>query len=195
MIALVTLLIFLWLVFFLQFFSSIPLVNLNKTEHADAIIVLTGGDKRLAVGFDLLSKGYATLLFVSGVNQSVTLFDIWQLSQKRGLSVNSKLINCCVELGYNALNTRGNAIESVEWIEKNKINSILLVTSNYHMRRSYLEFSLRAPNISILEYPVVGDNVMLDDWWLHPRSMGVLLSEYNKYILTVVSSFFMNIIS
>jgi uncharacterized SAM-binding protein YcdF (DUF218 family) len=190
MIALLTLFFFLWLVCFLQFFSSIPLANLTKTEKASAIIVLTGADKRLAVGFDLLSKGYASLLFVSGVNQSVTLFDIWQLTEKQGLFLNSELINCCVELGYNASNTRGNAIESAEWIEKNKINSILLVTSNYHMRRSHLEFSLRIPNVSILEYPVVGNNVMLHDWWLHPRSMGVLLSEYNKYILTVVSSFF-----
>jgi uncharacterized SAM-binding protein YcdF (DUF218 family) len=194
-IALLTLLLFLWLILFLQFFSSISLANLNKTSNADAIIVLTGGDKRLAAGFELLSKGYAKLLFVSGVNRSVTPFDIWRLSHEQNFSVSHELINCCVKLGYNAFNTRGNAIESAEWIENNKIHSILLVTSNYHMKRSHLEFSLRAPNVSILEYPVVGNNVVLDDWWLHPRSMGVLLSEYNKYILTVLSSFVMKIIS
>ena len=194
-IALLTLLFFLWLICFLRFFSSIPLINWNKNSDADAIIVLTGGDNRLAAGFELLSIGRANLLFVSGVNRSVTRSDIWQLSQEQGLSVSSELINCCVKLGYNAFDTRENAIESAKWIKENKIKSIFLVTSNYHMRRSHLEFSLRIPKINILKYPVVVNNVMLNDWWLHPRSMGVLLSEYHKFILTVLSSFFMKSIS
>ena len=193
--ALITLFFFLWLISFLQFFSSIPLTNLNKNSNADAIIVLTGGDNRLAAGFKLLSKGQANLLFVSGVNRSVTQSDIWQLSQEQGFSVSSELINCCVKLGYNALDTRENAIESAKWIKENKIKSIFLVTSNYHMRRSHSEFSLRIPKVSILKYPVVVNNVMLNDWWLHPRSMGVLLSEYHKFILTILSSFFMKSIS
>jgi uncharacterized SAM-binding protein YcdF (DUF218 family) len=189
-IALLTLFFFVWLICFLQFFSSIPLTNMNKNSNADSIIVLTGGDKRLAAGFELLSKGHANVLFVSGVNRSVTRSDILELSQGQSFSVSSELINCCVKLGYNAFNTRENAIESAKWIKKNKIKSIFLVTSNYHMRRSHLEFSLRVPEVSILKYPVFANNVTINDWWLHPRSIRVLLLEYHKFILTILSSFF-----
>ena len=80
-IAFLVLVLSLWLICFLRFFSSIPLINSMGQSKADAIIVLTGGVKRLAAGFDLLGAGRSNLLFVSGVNTSVKLSDIQKISQ------------------------------------------------------------------------------------------------------------------
>ena len=80
-IAFLVLVLSLWLICFLRFFSSIPLINSMGQSKADAIIVLTGGVKRLAAGFDLLVAGRSNLLFVSGVNTSVKLSDIQKISK------------------------------------------------------------------------------------------------------------------
>ena len=94
-----------------------------------------------------------------------------------------------MELGYAAFNTKGNAIESAEWISKNRIRSIFLVTSNYHIDRSLLEFRLKMPNLKIHKYPVVSNNVMLEEWWRHPSSMRLLVNEYHKYMYTAAKFF------
>jgi len=179
----------LWLICFLRFFSSIPLINSMGQSKADAIIVLTGGVKRLAAGFDLLVAGRSNLLFVSGVNTSVKLSDIQEISQNQGIVLDEKYIQCCVKLGYAAFNTRGNAIESSEWITKNRIGSIFLVTSNYHIDRSLLEFRLKMPDLKIHKYPVISNNVMLEEWWRHPSSMRLLVTEYHKFMYTVAKFF------
>ena len=188
-IAFLILFLSLWLICFLRFFSSIPLINSMDQSKTDAIIVLTGGVKRLAAGFDLLVAGRSNLLFVSGVNTSVKLSDIKKLSQDQGIVLDEKYIQCCVELGYAAFNTRGNATESAEWITKNRIRSIFLVTSNYHIDRSLLEFRLKMPDLKIHKYPVVSNNVMLEEWWRHPRSMRLLVTEYHKFMYTATKFF------
>ena len=179
----------LWLICFLRFFSSIPLINSMGQSKADAIIVLTGGEKRLAAGFDLLVADSSNLLFVSGVNASVKLSDIQRIAQDQGIALDEKYIECCVKLGYSAFNTRGNATESAEWIAKNRIRSIFLVTSNYHINRSLLEFRLIMPDLKIHEYPVVLNNVMLEEWWRHPSSMRLLVTEYHKFMYTAAKFF------
>ena len=87
-IAFLVLVLSLWLVCFLRFFSSIPLINSMGHSKADAIIVLTGGEKRLAAGFDLLVADRSNLLFVSGVNTSVKLSDIQKMN---AITTNRKL--------------------------------------------------------------------------------------------------------
>ncbi|MDC1427413.1 YdcF family protein [Rhodospirillaceae bacterium] len=191
----VALLFLLWLICFLHFFSSVPLVNKERNSKADAIIVLTGGVKRLAAGFELLDRGSSQLLFVSGVNASVTLPDMQKLSENQAIGLDHKYIKCCVKLGYSAVDTQGNAVESIKWIEENNIKSIFLVTSNYHMKRSHLEFQLKAPALKILEYPIVVNNVILTKWWWHPGSMRVILTEYHKFMLTWTRAFFIKLIS
>ena len=188
-IAFLVLVLSLWLICFLRFFSSIPLINSMDQSKTDAIIVLTGGVKRLAAGFDLLVAGRSNLLFVSGVNTSVKLSDIQKISQDQGIVLDDKYIQCCVKLGYAAFNTKGNATESAEWISKNRIRSIFLVTSNYHIDRSLLEFRLKMPNLKIHKYPVVSNNVMLEEWWRHPSSMRLLVTEYHKFMYTAAKFF------
>jgi uncharacterized SAM-binding protein YcdF (DUF218 family) len=189
------LLFLLWLICFLHFFSSVPLVNKERNSKADAIIVLTGGVKRLAAGFELLNRGSSQLLFVSGVNASVTLPDMQKLSENQAIGLDHKYIKCCVKLGYSAVDTQGNAVESIKWIEENNIKSIFLVTSNYHMKRSHLEFQLKAPRLKILKYPIVVNNVILTEWWWHPGSMRIILTEYHKFMLTWTRAFFIKLIS
>ncbi|MBH67036.1 MAG: hypothetical protein CMM58_01665 [Rhodospirillaceae bacterium] len=177
-----------WLVGLVQFVSSISKSPNVTEESAEAIVVLTGGNRRLTAGIDLFLQGRATSFFVSGVNEKVRISDIRRLFKERSNAESSMLVECCVTLGYAAENTQGNAIESSKWVKNRGYKSLFLVTSNYHMKRSLLEFKLQLPRVKIIEYPVIANNLMLDDWWFRPGSLKLLLSEYHKVALVGLRS-------
>ncbi len=178
------LLVFLWVIGFANFLRSIPIHTPGDIVKSDAIIVLTGGPKRLEVGITLLEKGKAALLFVSGVNEKVTRSDILNLFDEGKIPKSPKLFNCCITLGYTAENTRGNARESLQWVGDNSLSSIILVTSNYHMQRAYLEFKSQNPNIKITQYPVFNGQFRLLSWLIHSDKFVLLFLEFHKLILT-----------
>ena len=178
------LLVFLWGVSFANFLRLIPIQTPSDIVKSDAIIVLTGGSRRLEVGITLLENDKAALLFVSGVNEKVTRSDILNLLDVGIILESDKLFSCCITLGYTAEDTRGNAEESLQWVRENSLSSIILVTSNYHMQRAYLEFKSQNPNIKITQYPVSNGEFRLTSWLMHSKKFVLLFLEFHKLILT-----------
>ena len=178
------LVVFLWITGFASFLRSIPIHAPDDIVKSDAIVVLTGGPRRLEVGTTLLENDKADLLFVSGVNEKVTRSDMLNLLDEQKILQNDKLFNCCITLGYTAEDTRGNAKESLKWMRDNSLSSIILVTSNYHMQRAYSEFKSQNPNIKITKYPVFNGKFRLLSWLIHPKKFTLLFLEYHKLILT-----------
>lgn len=148
--------------------TSKPITQLNT--KTDAIIVLTGGHKRIKHGLSLFSAGLSKNLFITGVHEAVTKEDITQIS------------DCCIILGHKATTTLENAYEAKEWIESQNIKTIRLVTSAYHMDRALLEFRDAIPNIDIIPHPVHDNHDTLQDinFWR------ITFSEYNKTLFRVV---------
>jgi uncharacterized SAM-binding protein YcdF (DUF218 family) len=172
-----------WSVGFLRFVESVARADKTDTSRADAIVVLTGGAKRLGAGFRLLSQGRAERLFVSGVNAKVQPGDLHALAVKHQESIPQEAPQCCVDLGFQAQDTRGNAIEIANWARAQGAKSVLMVTSNYHMPRALAEVKNMLPDVEIRPYAVVADTVMLDSWWRWPGSLQLLIGEYHKLIL------------
>ncbi|MGH1455192.1 MAG: YdcF family protein [Alphaproteobacteria bacterium] len=144
----------------------------TNIENAQAIIVLTGGNNRIHTGQDLLHQGQANKLFITGVNATVTDKDIDNL-----WSGNHPL-PCCTELGHSATTTRENARETKEWVEKNNINTIILVTSDYHMDRALQEYTHTIPALKIYKHPVREQKHSPQQ----PQFWKLTFSEYNKLI-------------
>lgn len=166
----------LWAVGWMWFAASVVSMKpYSVSSKADAIIVLTGGDKRVNEGLDLLANGSGKLLLVSGVNEKVKteeLIALWKGDREKVL--------CCITLGYAASDTASNAKETEDWIKTRSVKSIRLVTSNYHMARSLLMFRKRMPDLVIYTHPVVPDD--FQPWG---RQFWVLtFSEYNKWLAT-----------
>ncbi|WP_421782944.1 YdcF family protein [Kiloniella litopenaei] len=170
-----------WVLGFFWFATNLPEDVLNETEVTDVIVVLTGGSDRINTGLDLLEQGTAKKLFISGVYKGVEVQELLRLSQRA-----PKNLECCVKLGYQADDTRGNALESQNWIEQEGYNSLRLVTAAYHMPRSLLEFKNAMPDIKILPHSVFPQHVKQKDWWLWPGSMTLILSEYVKFLMAHV---------
>lgn len=183
LLALVILVILVWAVGFLRFVESVARADRADFSRADAIVVLTGGAKRLGAGFRLLSQGRGTQLFISGVNAKVQPGDLHALAVKHQESIPLEAPQCCVDLGFQAQDTRGNAIEIANWTRAQGATSVLMVTSNYHMPRAMAEVKNMLPDVEIRPYAVVADTVMLDSWWRWPGSLQLLIGEYHKLIL------------
>jgi uncharacterized SAM-binding protein YcdF (DUF218 family) len=153
----------------------------DRTGPTDAIVVLTGGGQRLNSGIALLRDGKGQKLFVSGVNHHVRLEELLRSSGDR-LEAAHEWASCCVVLGYQAVDTFGNASETAQWMRQQGFHSLRLVTAWYHMRRSLLEFDRAMPEIEIIPHPVSPDEVKQGHWWASPGTVLLLAGEYGKYL-------------
>jgi uncharacterized SAM-binding protein YcdF (DUF218 family) len=167
----------------LVWFAFAPLVE-DRAEPTDAIVVLTGGSQRLNSGIVLLREGKGRKLFVSGVNHHVDLENLLRGSGE-GLESAGEWASCCVMLGYQAVDTLGNAAETAQWIRQQGFHSLRLVTSWYHMRRSLLEFERAMPEIEILPHPVFPDQIAHEYWWTQRQTAAVVVNEYGKYLASL----------
>jgi uncharacterized SAM-binding protein YcdF (DUF218 family) len=150
-------------------------------QATDAVVVLTGGPARLKAGLAELEAGRARKLFVSGVNPRVELAELLRTAGQPASTV-----ECCIVLGYAADNTLGNAAETRQWMEREGYRSLRLVTASYHMRRSLAEFRRAMPAVEIIAHPVFPDAFMRDSWWSFPGTLGLVVSEYHKYMAVLV---------
>ncbi|MBN9565083.1 MAG: YdcF family protein [Alphaproteobacteria bacterium] len=153
--------------------------NPNKTQ---LIVVLTGGNERIQEGLRLLDDGLGERLFISGVNKAVSLESLLSATYSKYAHLKSKVV-----LGKEALNTQGNAKETRQWIQAHTIHSIRLITANYHMPRSLLQFKRELPGITIIPHVVMPKAVRADDWWSWPGTTWLFFIEYNKILLLYFS--------
>ncbi len=167
-----------WLGGFLAFTNLVPTRVLDPDSPTDGIVVLTGGTERLNTGLTLLASHRAGKLLISGVYHGVELEELLALSKR-----SPQELECCIDIGHQADDTRGNARETARWVKKRKFTSLRLVTANYHMPRSLLEFTNLMPETRIIAHPVFPSHVKVDHWWRWPGTAALLLGEYNKYLL------------
>ena len=136
-------------------------------EVTDAVVVLTGGPGRLARGADALAAGAATRMLVSGVGEGVS-----RAALAASVNAPPRRFAAMVDLGYQAVDTRSNAVETTAWVARHGYRSLRLVTASSHMRRARLELALNLPgSVRIVEDGVAGG------------SPAGIAREFNKYLL------------
>ena len=148
---------------------------------ADAIVALTGGSGlRIAAGIDLMTAGRGQRLLISGVNPDVDMDDLIVLA---GGSPDTYA--CCVDIGYRAETTIGNADETAAWAYERGYTHLIIVTSDYHMPRSLLLLQRAMPDITLQPYPVrtvVDPSSVLSD----SKSFRGVLTEWAKWRVTAL---------
>lgn len=134
-----SLLVLIYLFGFLVFALALPQPH-GRAKTA-AVVVLTGGEGRIPRGLAALETGWAPRLFVSGVDREVKPGEF-----AAEYDVPKKTMACCVALGFESYDTRSNAEEVADWLTKEKLKSVRLVTSDWHMRRAALELERDLPD-------------------------------------------------
>ena len=175
--------VLIWLGGFIVFHQFIRHYPLDVKTKTDAIVVLTGGENRLAEAMKLYNADMADILIISGVAENVTLP---QLEKQNRVIIKHRPEQ--VILGNEATNTIENAIEVSEAVRRNNIASLRLVTSYYHMPRSEQEILLKNPDVKIVYHPVYSENVS-DKWWKKWGSFYLIAMEYNKFVFVYVKNF------
>lgn len=180
--AVLIILLSLWMAGLAWFVDTLPANVADPDSETDAIVVLTGGSLRVQSGLSLLAAGKGKKLFVSGVYHSTDVTALLHASRQA-----PDWLACCIVLGHEADNTLGNALETAAWMRQEGFHSLRLVTSNYHMPRSLLEFSRVMPEIRLVPHPVFPDLLRQDRWW---GGGMVIIGEYQKYLLALVRAHF-----
>ncbi|MEE2998161.1 MAG: YdcF family protein [Pseudomonadota bacterium] len=171
-----------WAVGLYRFSQLIPEPVFGKVKATDAIVVLTGGAGRIGAGLSLLERGLGKKLFVSGVYRGIDVQELLKVARRAPGN-----LQCCIALGYAADNTRGNAIETAEWIGRENIGSMRIVTASYHMPRSLLEFRRVLPSgIVIVAHPVFPKGFPAKNWWRDIGALRLAVSEYHKYLMALL---------
>jgi uncharacterized SAM-binding protein YcdF (DUF218 family) len=146
---------------------------------ADAIVVLTGASTlRLEAGAELLEDGLGKRLLISGVNREATRKQVRDTVASAG-----RKFDCCVDLGFKAENTQGNARETAAWVAFHKYRTLIVVTADFHMPRALLELKAAMPKVQLYAYPVQTETVDAHTWWAAGGDMRRMMVEYSKYIV------------
>lgn len=150
--------------------------------QADGVVALTGvGGARLATAMSLLERGAGQRLLITGINPAATDEDI-----RRVASASPDKFDCCVDLDRIARTTVGNAIEVATWAREHDYDSLLVVTSDFHMPRSLLELdrAIGDAAVTLHPYPVRNGDAQPPAWWRDPTAARRLMVEYVKFLTT-----------
>ena len=161
---------------FLIFASFVARPMDNADVRAEGIVVMTGGQHRLSEGARLLVEERGRRLLVSGANRAVTREDIHRAS-----GLDARIFER-VDVGYEALDTIGNAEETRDWARARGFRRMIIVTSTYHMPRTLVELRRAMPEAIFIPHRVISSKFKNQRWWQHPGTARLLLSEYIKII-------------
>ena len=168
-----------WLVGLFVFADRVrSLTPAAEPARADAIVALTGPSaERVNAAIRLLEHDKGDRVLISGVNPEV------RRQELRALTPGSdKLFNCCVDLGFEAENTVGNAQEIGAWARSRGYERLIVVTSDYHMPRSLLEIRSVAPGIKLTPYAIETPSLDNSRWWRAAVTARRMTLEYMKYL-------------
>ena len=153
----------------------------SSPRPADAVVVLTGGENRVAKAIELIVDGKGQRLLISGVNDHTSAAAI-----ARAVDENQQLFRCCIDIDRRARNTIGNATEIAHWVKAHHYRSLIVVTGTYHMPRALNELRRALPDTELIANPVPAPGLDLDAWWTDERTTRVIVFEYAKYLASAI---------
>ena len=165
---------------FFWFAWNIPVEEATLDHNADGIVVLTGAASRIPDAIEVLAAERGKRLLITGVHRATSAKEIARLTP-----LYARFFACCIDLDRSALNTFGNALETRRWARQNNFNSLIVVTSNWHMPRAMVELEHQLPDVRLISFPVMSEKVKSEPWWSSLDTARFLFAEYLKYLFAL----------
>lgn len=162
---------------FVLFLARIPSAPDGPPPRGAGIVVLTGGEGRVAAGLALLDADPAARLLVSGVHQDAPLAAL-----ERPPGIDPAMLAPRVTLGRRAASTRGNAEETAAWARGHGLDTLVVVTAGYHMPRALLMLRRELPEARLVAHPVTPAPFREPGWWRRPGALRIAFGEYLKLL-------------
>jgi uncharacterized SAM-binding protein YcdF (DUF218 family) len=155
-------------------------------RQADAALVLAGDafGRRILRGGDMVREGFVPVVYVSGPDE---LYGFSEDDLAIRFAVNKGLPReWFVGLPNQANSTEDEAKSLLPELARRGVKRLLLVTSNYHTRRSTRIFRKYAKQIApgMTIHPVAAQDALFqpDNWWQHRPAQKTFLLEWTKTI-------------
>lgn len=147
------------------FYSQEPIMS-------DAIIVLSGGAVRLEKGIALFEQGYADYIILSNaMEDGIDKKD----PEDQGIPKDKFILE------KKASSTYTNAVYTKEEMENLNLKSAIVVSSDYHMRRTKLVFD-RVYKNSGIQLTYVAAETMSKVWYPNTKENHFIISEWLKLV-------------
>lgn len=155
----------------------------GKCQAVDVIVAVSGGDTtaRTVEAIKLYQEGWAPKLVFSGAAEDKNSPS--NAAVMRGIALASGVPESAISIDEFGRTTKQNAEETADLLQSEGIQSMILVTSAYHQRRTSLEFQQRFEGVKILNHPVAQDSQWSMWWWMTPVGWYLALGELVRVVL------------
>lgn len=160
----------------------------DELQHAEAVIAVSGGDTRARTleAVRLYQEGWAPLLIFSGAAKDVDSPS--NAAAMRDIAISRGVPPDVLVLDESSLTTRQNANVVSNIVEAFDFHSVILVTSPYHQRRAYAEFSNRlGPEVEIINHSAPDEDWSRTYWWRTPKGWYLTLTELPRTLFSLVT--------
>lgn len=161
----------------------------NSLKQSDLIVAVSGGDTqaRTEEAIRLYEEGWAPELLFSGA--ALDPESESNAEAMRNLAIDSGVPPDAVLIEEESDNTRENAALSSRLITAIDSERIILVTSPYHQRRTFIEFRAQLDeDIEIINHPAPDHTWSRRFWWRSPFGWYTTVSEIPKIIYSLNQS-------
>jgi uncharacterized SAM-binding protein YcdF (DUF218 family) len=157
-------------------------------RKSDAIVVISGDEQlaRFAEGVNLYQQGFGRYLVFSGAayDNGTSNADVMRdLAVQRGVPESAILEEPQGE------DTWGNAVYTRQVLEEHKLQSAILVTSPYHLRRAKVTFdaAYSSSGISLMVHAAPDSQWRKQSWWQQAETRRLTFTELQKLAYIVVT--------
>jgi uncharacterized SAM-binding protein YcdF (DUF218 family) len=149
--------------------------------RSDAIVVISGDEQmaRFAEGVNLYQQGFGRYLVFSGAafdNGTSNADVMHDLAVQRGVPESAILEEPLGE------DTWGNAVYTRQVLEQHGLESAILVTSPYHLRRAQVTFdaAYSGSGIQLMVHAAPDSQWRKQSWWQQPETRRLTFTELQK---------------
>ncbi len=164
--------------------AAAPLVQSDKLQKADCVLVLGGDDfgTRIVKAAQLVKSGYAPYVFVDGPTALIghESDSTIQYAVQNGYPA-SLFRPIWLPPGVDSTSTEADYVAN-NIFRPNHIRKILLVTSNYHTGRAARFFRKQIPWLTVIAVPASDPFFKVDGWWKTRNGKKTFLLEWTKTV-------------
>ena len=140
-------------------FESFNHDDFDQHEKSDTIIILGGGDQgRVQQAARLYESGYADNVIITPVEERYTSEELVTILRHYGFSEDD------ITVEEESTSTYSNAEKTIEIMESKDFDSALVVTSDYHIKRSKIAFERLNDGSKEFHY-IPATNLAGEEWY------------------------------
>lgn len=150
----------------------------DDNAAADAALVFAGDPdyERIATAATLVRDGRARLLIVTGAGSGPgdSATSLRDEALRRGVPADR------IRMETVSTSTRGALVAAGSLLQRDRVRTLVLVTSPYHQRRVLLAARRALPDVTFLSRQASPSFWSPRGWWAHPASIRIVVTEYTK---------------